>query len=67
MRKKEKKLEDFCRLCVFLTLFNNGKHQLKSHDRCLFWTLMLKVDPDDTSSKTGYDHLEFARMSVKEN
>ena len=28
---------------------------------------MLKVDPDDTSPETGFDHLEFARMSVREN
>ena len=40
---------------------------MKTQDRSLFWTLMLKVDPEDTSPETGYDHLEFARMSVKEN
>ena len=28
---------------------------------------MLKVDPEDTSPETGYDPLEFARMSAKEN
>ena len=65
LRRREKKLEDFCRMCVFLTLFN--EQALKNSDRCLFWKLILKVDPDDTSKSTGYDHLEYARMSVKEN
>ena len=65
LRRKEKKLEDFCRLCVFLTIFS--EKGLKNVDRCLFWSLMLRVDPEDTSRSTGFDHLEYARMSVKEN
>ena len=64
LKRKEKGLDDFCRLDIFLTLFNF--QALSWEDRKYFWALLLNIDVSNDRNneevkKYSYD---YARMSV---
>ena len=61
-------MKDFCRICIFLTLFNfeRGGGPGSWSDHSLFWSLLLKIDPDEEDEEIGVNYLEYARLTAVE-
>ena len=57
LKKKTAKLDDYCKICQFLTIFRQKDLKFDAHT--LILKLLLKVDDSDP----GHDHLDFQKMA----
>ena len=64
LKRKDKGLDDFCRLCIFLTIFNF--QELSWENRKYFWALLLNIDVsnDRNNEEVKKNYYDYAKMSV---